>query len=84
MRKLLGVALLLGTLLGLFHHHHDLKPHPNCSVCLLKHNLAHGDLTAAVELPATDTIVETPLGDPVERICAQILTLPPARAPPLL
>ena len=83
LRKFLSLLLLVGTLLGIFHHHNDLKPHPNCSVCVLKHNLAHGDLAAAVKLPAVDTLVETPLHDPVRRICAETPTLPPVRAPPI-
>jgi hypothetical protein len=46
-------VLFLALVLGSFHHHHDLKDHPDCAACAFVH---HTDATAPAG-PALVTII---------------------------
>ena len=42
-RKYLSIIFILATLVGVFHHHDDLKQHNDCQICLLQSNIANAD-----------------------------------------
>ncbi|MFT7860170.1 MAG: hypothetical protein ABXS93_04450 [Sulfurimonas sp.] len=41
--KYIGIVLLLATMMGAFHHHHDGKQHNDCQVCTLQSTIFDAD-----------------------------------------
>ena len=83
-RRLVAGLLLAATLLGAFHHHHDLKPHPECSVCVLVHHHSAADLPPlSFALPETGRWMDD-FGAPLLRPAPLRPLRTLARAPPKL
>ncbi len=83
LRKYFSILYLLATLLGVLHHHDDLKQHNDCKICLVKSNLTHADTPDdAVFLPPVNFISEPTSG----KLSVIVITAKPtslqARAPP--
>jgi hypothetical protein len=67
LNKYLSIIFLLATLLGVFHHHDDLKQHNSCQICTLQARIANADTPVAVIYLSDITLVSesiiTPLHD---------------------
>ena len=37
--KYISIVFIFATLLGVFHHHNDLKQHNDCKICIVQHNI---------------------------------------------
>ncbi|WP_456323414.1 hypothetical protein [Hydrogenimonas sp.] len=55
-KKFLSGILLVATLLGAFHHHHDLKTHHNCPICTFQSNISSGDLPETVDIAQIENL----------------------------
>lgn len=42
-RKYLSIIFVFATLMGVFHHHHDLKQHNDCQICSIQSSIANAD-----------------------------------------
>ena len=42
-RKYLSIIFIFATLLGVFHHHNDLKQHNDCQICTIQSSIANAD-----------------------------------------
>ena len=83
LRKYFTVIYLLATLLGVLHHHEDLKQHNDCKICLVKSNLSHADTQDdTVFLTAIDFVSEATVGTLFDLITTTEPTFLHARAPP--
>jgi hypothetical protein len=49
LKKYLSIVFLLSVFLTSFHHHNDLKPHPNCPICIIQRNITDADTPPDVE-----------------------------------
>jgi hypothetical protein len=43
LKHLFSVILFLSTMLSAMHHHNDFKPHADCQICTIQHNISDGD-----------------------------------------
>ncbi len=43
LRKYLSIVYVLASLLGVLHHHDDLKQHQDCQICTIQSTLSHSD-----------------------------------------
>ena len=48
-KRCISVIFLLSTFLTSFHHHNDLKSHPNCPICVIQRNVTNADTPPDVE-----------------------------------
>lgn len=42
-KKYLAIVFVLATLMGVFHQHHDLKPHNDCQICTIASEISNAD-----------------------------------------
>jgi len=49
LKKYLSIVFLLAVFLTSFHHHNDLKSHPNCPICVIQRNVTNADTPPDVE-----------------------------------
>ena len=83
LRRYFTVVFLLGTLLGVLHHHDDLKQHNDCKICLVKSNLSHADTPVdVVFLTDIDLVSEGTVGTLFDLVTTAKPTSLHARAPP--
>lgn len=51
---------MLATLVGVLHHHNDLKQHSDCKICTVQSNISHADTPVdVVYLTNIDTFSES-------------------------
>jgi len=83
-RKYLSIVFIVATLMGVLHHHNDLKQHNDCKICTVQSSLAHADTPVdVVYLTRLDLFSEsivTKLTDLHSKLQKNSLN---ARAPPL-
>jgi hypothetical protein len=41
--RFFSIVFVVATLLGVLHHHNDLKSHSDCQICTVQVNLSNGD-----------------------------------------
>jgi len=41
--KYFSIIFILAIFMGVFHHHNDLKQHPDCKICILQSNITNAD-----------------------------------------
>lgn len=64
-KKYFSIIFIVATLLGVLHHHNDLRVHNDCQICILQSNITNGDTPQ-------DVVYITPL----EHFSEQILSKP--------
>jgi len=42
-RKYLSIIFIVATLMGVLHHHDDLKQHSDCQICTVQSSIANAD-----------------------------------------
>jgi len=47
-RKYLSIIFVIATLVGVFHHHNDLKQHHDCQLCTIQSSIANADMPVDV------------------------------------
>jgi len=83
LKKYFSIIFAFATIIGALHHHHDLKTHPECKICVMQSNIID------IDVPIK-TIYLTKIDRPSESIILQskILNLkyiqnqPRPRSPP--
>jgi phosphatidylserine decarboxylase len=43
LKKYFSIVFVLATLIGVFHHHGDLKQHNDCKICTIQSSIADAD-----------------------------------------
>jgi hypothetical protein len=43
LNKFFSIVFVLATMMGVFHHHDDLKPHTECQICTIQSSIADAD-----------------------------------------
>ena len=49
LKKYLSIVFLLSVFLTSFHHHNNLKSHPNCPICIIQRNVTNADTPPDIE-----------------------------------
>ncbi|BDY11889.1 hypothetical protein [Hydrogenimonas cancrithermarum] len=82
-KKFFSGILLVATLLGAFHHHHDLKTHHNCPICTFQSNISSGDLPETFDVAQIENLF-VPITSSFETLkLSSKPTRLSARSPPL-
>ncbi len=76
--------MLAATLLGVLHHHDDLKPHNDCPICVLQSNLSSGDMPQETPLLTVENLPVDIAASPVILKISSRPTRLSARSPPYL
>jgi len=82
-KRYFSTIFIVATLMGVFHTHHDLKPHSDCQICTIQSSIADADTP-------TDSLYLTKLSIIPEQISTKLPILhttklnstKQARAPP--
>ena len=83
LRRYFSILYLLATLLGVLHHHDDLKQHSDCKICLVKSTLSHADTPDTTPVLAPVDLLSAPVPDTLSvAVIARIPASLQARAPP--
>ncbi len=81
-KKLIIVWLLVGSVLGTFHHHEDHEPHHECQLCVLQANLGSADIPDTFSLPQIDAVYPLIPDFSIQSIPTLIIRFYFSRAPP--
>ena len=49
LKKYISIIFIISTLVGIFHHHNDLKQHSDCKICVVKSNITDIDTPSEVK-----------------------------------
>ncbi|MFK5938929.1 MAG: hypothetical protein QM497_11095 [Sulfurimonas sp.] len=49
LRRYFNIIFVLATLMGVFHHHNELKQYNDCQICIVQSNLDHVDTPDVVQ-----------------------------------
>ena len=83
LKKYFAIVFAFSILLGVFHHHNDLKQHNECQICQINANLSVGDTpsetSTAYLLEAKKETPQTPLASQTTK---KLPTSYQTRAPP--
>ena len=84
-RKYFSIIFIIATFIGIFHHHNDFKPHPECKICLLQANISNANTpTDVVNLPHIDIASESIIIKLVTLHSKRVKNQLKIRAPPLI
>lgn len=83
LKKYLSIIFIVATLMGVFHHHEDLKQHNDCQICTIQSNLSNIDTPVDVTyLTLLEISSETTITKLTNLISNKIQKTDNARAPP--
>ncbi len=78
-----SIIFILSTMLGILHHHDDLKIHNDCQICTIQSNLLSADTPPDVNyLSEIDFVSESTIGNLFNLVTIEKQTYLHARAPP--
>lgn len=84
-KRYFSIIFVLATLMGIFHTHHDLKPHNDCQICTIQSGISDADTPTdsfcLTRLSLIPEVISTRL--PVLNT-AKLNSTKQARAPPIL
>ena len=84
LKKYFSIVFVVATLMGVFHHHNDLKTHADCQICTIQSSIADADTPVeTLYLTPLKQISEATLTSLEKPLQKEHLTPLIARAPPL-
>jgi hypothetical protein len=82
-RKYLSIVFVLATLMGVFHHHNDLKQHSDCQICTIQSSISDADTPVeTVYLTQLDIFRESIVTELTDLHTTELQNQLHARAPP--
>ena len=83
LKKHLIIIFFTATLMGVFHHHNDLRHHNDCSLCTIESNIFNADTpTDVIYLSILEIFSESVVVASLELPVAKIQNKNYSRAPP--
>ncbi len=83
LKKYFSIIFVLSTMLGILHHHDDLKIHNDCQLCVIQSNLLSADTPPDVSyLTEINFVSEATVGSLFDLVTIEKQTYLHARAPP--
>ncbi len=80
-----SIIFVVATLMGVFHHHDNLKPHNDCQICTIQSSIADADTPVEkFYLTSLKLEVEATLAPLFSLIQKESYTYLQARAPPFI
>jgi len=84
LKKYFSIIFIVATFMGVFHHHNDLKQHPDCKICQLQSSIADADTPVdVVYISKINIKSEAIVSTPTKVYKHTELQLLYARAPPI-
>jgi len=78
-----SIIFIIATLMGVFHHHDDLKQHSDCQICTIQNTIANSDIPVEViYLTKLENLSESIISIPTNLHIKKIQNPLNARAPP--
>ena len=78
-----SIIFVFSTMLGILHHHNDLKIHNDCQICTIQSNFFSADTPSdTLELTKLEFFSEATLGSLFDLVTIEKQTYLHARAPP--
>jgi len=47
-KRYFSIIFIVATLLGVLHHHNDLRVHNDCKICIIQSNIVDGDIPITI------------------------------------
>ncbi|NPA59052.1 MAG: hypothetical protein GXO30_01090 [Epsilonproteobacteria bacterium] len=84
-KRYFSIIFIIATIVASFHHHNDLKVHPECKICTINSSMIDADtpikVTYLQELEITTELIVTKLSNLCSKFTQNNISL---RAPPYI